>query len=55
LEDLKREKEIEKLENRYYELKDKPKLTSTERKRLDELTIKLKEYYGDDFDKDEEE
>lgn len=60
IEDLKREKEMKKLEERYYELKSKEKLTKAERERLEEITAKLKEWYGERlfkmyFEDDEEE
>ena len=55
IEDIKREKEMEKLRKRYYELVNKPKLTKAERTRLAELNNKLQDYFGNDFDEYEEE
>jgi Holliday junction resolvase RusA-like endonuclease len=52
LEELKKEKQIAKLKERYRELMAKPKLTSTEMKRLSEIAILLG--YDDDDDDEEE-
>jgi Holliday junction resolvase RusA-like endonuclease len=53
LEELKKEKQMDKLKERYKELMAKPKLTSTEMKRLSEIAILLG-YDNDDDDEEEE-